>query len=464
MKFDVTQFIKDVGEVIKDKLSPLEVQVKQFEDTIKDFEPFDNSENEKKFEDINKGFESIEPFDDTSLRDLYKGFRDEFEEETKQLEKSVNAIKPFDNSENEKKFDAIKPFDNSENEKIFSKLAKFMSVDPTNPQSLNQLLSDIKNSIPTIPEIPAAYDDAELKKEMMGYVQDKVAAVKKSIPAAYDDGSLKEMLENFSKKNHARLEKLESVKPYNDSSLKDDIFNFAKKYGDRLNEFEDGFRSLKIPAAYDDTKLQKKFEAFSKGLHLDGERIEKLEKIEIPKEFNDRELQKQIDGIKTLFEKTSAEIKEKAHTIIKVEASTTKHWDGQEADRGVMILHENSLYLNLLAGNGSVPSIENKSYQLLIKAPKELNHKGLYVEGDVYEKGDMVMKDNATWFKTSEPEQNIPSKGWKLMAKAVRGKKGDQGDQGDTIVVEGYEKVIQELHDAVAILKSQVKGLQNGTD
>ena len=337
-----------------------------------------------------------------------------------------------------------------------------MSVDPTNPQSLNQLLSDIKNSIPTIPEIPAAYDDAELKKEIMGYIQDKVAAVKKSIPAAYDDGSLKEMLENFSKKNHARLEKLESVKPYNDIELRkamgEMVGNAITGASEALNEKID---NLHIPAAYDDTKLQKKFEAFSKGLHLDGERIEKLEKIEIPKEFNDRELQKQIDGIKTLFEKTSAEIKEKAHTIIKVEASTTKHWDGDETDRGVMVLYKNSLYLNLLVGNGSVPSVENKSYQLLIQAPRELDHKGVYVEGEKYEQGDMVMKDNATWFKTSEPEQNIPSKGWKLMAKAVRGKKGEQGD---VKVVEGYEKVIQELHDAVAILKSQVKGLQNGTD
>ncbi len=419
MKFDITQFIKDVGEVIKDKISPLEVQVKQFEDIIKDFEPFDNSENEKKFEDINKGLESIEPFDDTPLRDLYKGFRDEFEEETKKLEKLINAIEPFDNSENEEKFD-------------------------------------------NIPETPAAYDDAELKKEVMGYIQDKIAAVKKGIPAAYDDGSLKEMLENFSKKNHARLEKLESIKPYNDIELRkamgEMVGNAITGASEALNEKID---NIKIPAAYDDAKLQKKFEAFSKGLQLDGESIEKLEKIEIPKGFDDTELQKQINAIKELFEKTSAEIKEKAHTTIKVEASTTKHWDGQEADRGVMILHENSLYLNLLAGNGSVPSIENKSYQLLIKAPKELNHKGLHVEGEVYEKGDMVMKDNATWFKTSDPEQNIPSKGWKLMAKAVRGKKGDQGD---TTVVEGYEKAIQDLHDEMSILKNQVKGLQDGID
>ena len=117
------------------------------------------------------------------------------------------------------------------------------------------------------------------------------------------------------------------------------------------------------------------------------------------------------------------------------------------------------MYVNRLKGNTSKPSSENASYHLLIKAPKEPRHLGVYDQNKTYEYNDMVMWDNSTWIKTNSPEQEIPSAGWKLVAKAVRGRKGEKGDVSK-VEFDG-EAVITELQDEIMLLKEAVKGLTN---
>jgi len=302
------------------------------------------------------------------------------------VDKLIKDFKPFDNSDNEKKFEEIKPFDNSDNEKKFDAIDKGLeSIEPFDNSKNEEMLAEIKESIPTIPEIPEAYDDAEIKKQ--------IAEIK-----PFDDTEISKRIKN-----------LEDVEPI----------------------------EINLPEEYDDVEISK--------------RIKNLEDVELPKEFDAEPLQQQINAMQKLHEKEIAEIKKAPQTIvIKAEIPEAKSYSGEEADRGAMILHENNLYVNLLNHNDSLPSVENKSYKLLIKAPKEPTHKGLYKADEKYSHGDMVMKDNATWFKTHSEQQELPSEGWKLMAKAVKGKKGDKGD---IRVVEGYDEAIQTLSDDIEILK-----------
>ncbi len=107
-------------------------------------------------------------------------------------------------------------------------------------------------------------------------------------------------------------------------------------------------------------------------------------------------------------------------------------YNGDALRKGLFIVHENSLWFNKMVDNDTVPSLENKSYDLIIKSPKTPEHKGLYDEGETYEHLDIVMKNNSAWMKTPNPAQALPSDGWKLLAKeGGRGKKGDKGDVGD---------------------------------
>jgi len=223
---------------------------------------------------------------------------------------------------------------------------------------------------------------------------------------------------------------IKSFEPFNPSELEEIIHSVKED----VNNIE----------PYDDSELQ-----------------EKIKSIRV---YDDSELQKRITELEGSFEKEVSTIKEKIDTPIKVQIPTTKHYDGEVTKAGNMVLHENNLYVNLLDANDSVPSDLNKSYKLIIKAPKEPRHKGVYNPDETYEYNDMVMWENSTWIKTHNDKQELPSEGWKLMAKAVRGRKGERGEQGDvTVVKPDVEGVLQDLHDEINVLKATVKGLSNGT-
>ena len=249
---------------------------------------------------------------------------------------------------------------------------------------------------------------------------------------------------------------MQNVEKYDDSDLSKKVSNL-NEYSEKLTLLMDTkFKALEIPEAYNDSSLKEMLENFSKKNH---DRLEKLEGI---KGYDDSGLQEQINGIKAVFEKEVATLKKEVNAPLKVEIPTTKHYDGEVTPEGDMVLHANNLYVNLLKDNDSVPSLENKSYKLIIKAPKTPEHKGVYKKDHDYEYNDIVMWDNASWIKTAEKNQDLPSEGWKLLAKAVRGKKGEKGDV--THVESDYTDVIQELSDEVNILKATIKGLKNATD
>jgi hypothetical protein len=75
----------------------------------------------------------------------------------------------------------------------------------------------------------------------------------------------------------------------------------------------------------------------------------------------------------------------------------------------------------------------------------------------------MVMWENSTWIKTANKNQTLPSEGWKLVAKAVKGRKGEKGADGTTTIVQNDE-ALQVLHDEISILKATIKGLEDATD
>ena len=137
-----------------------------------------------------------------------------------------------------------------------------------------------------------------------------------------------------------------------------------------------------------------------------------------------------------------------------MEIPTAKQYDGNASAKGQMILHKNNLYMNLLDDNKSEPCSANASYKLIISSPKAPVHKGLYDENKEYEFNDIVMHNNASWIKTDDPTQEIPSSGWKLLAKAVKGKRGEKGDT--TVVTADYDDVIQELADEITFLKAKL--------
>ena len=128
-------------------------------------------------------------------------------------------------------------------------------------------------------------------------------------------------------------------------------------------------------------------------------------------------------------------------------------------DAGTFVKYKNSLWLNLMKDNDTPPAVDNHSYQLIIEAPKEIEHKGVYEEGKNYKHGDIVMFNDNTWFKTSDPAQNIPSEGWKLFAK--RGKQGRKGKA--TIIENDTTEAMQEMYDEIMQLKGEIKRLKDAS-
>ncbi len=459
-------FQKFMGEV-REKFMGFEKRFEPLEIFTKDFEPFDNSSNEKKFEEVNKGLESIEPFDAEPIMkkidEVMGSIPEEYNDEA--LFKALAAIMPYDDTDVKGAVEAL--------EKAFGDFKEYDDA------GLKKQISDIKS-----------YDDSNLKEQIAAIMPfdnsdnekniedttkallEGIKSVKKSIPAAYDDTVLGETVGNLDAFANELAEKIVEVEksiptPYDDTALTEKIVEVEKS----------------IPTPYDDTALTEKIVEVEKSIptvpefkeYDDTALIEKIAEVEksIPefKEYDDTELQKRVNAMQTLFEKENKAIREtftkemaikdekikslEKRIDIELDFTVTKHFDGDAVKYGATVLHGNSLYVNMVEDNDSVPSSVNKSYKLLIKAPKEPTHKGLYVEGEKYVEGDITMLDNASWWRTNVVEdKGIPSESWKLLAKAVS-KRGRKGEKGDTSVAD-YDEVIQKLHDEMMILKEGV--------
>jgi len=279
---------------------------------------------------------------------------------------------------------------------------------------------------------------------------------------------------------------ISNIESYDDSDIREQIKGI-KEYDDSnlVKQIEDVKKSMPtIPEQYDDSNLVKQIEDVKKSMPTIPEQYddsalkglihavkEDVNNLDIPKEYNDSALQENINAIQTVFKKELGEVKEtyekeiadlkaKINEPISVELGKAKTYDQQPSDVGQMVLAGNNVYVNLLKGNDTEPSDANKSYKMIMKAPKEPTHMGVWDSNKKdYEFNDIVMWDNASWIKTHDNAQEIPSAGWKLLAKAIRGRKGLKGD---TSVVD-YQEVLEKQDDEITILKAQVKGLLDAT-
>ena len=335
------------------------------------------------------------------LKSTFSGEFDTVKEQIQSLDAAIKDFEPYDDSHLQAKIDEV---------------AKSIPEvpEPFDPSPLQERIDEVAKSI------PKEYDDTPL--------QERIDEVEKSIPVPFDDTELIEKVNAIQPVLEAKIES--AVKemhdtipaPFDDSAIKEEIKGLAET----------------IPAKYDDTPL--------------------LERIDEMKEAHAKELEE----IKKAFEGKIATIEKELSAPLKVEVPEAKHFTGTPAEKGAMILHDNNLYVNLLDANDSEPSEVNKSYKLLIKAPKAMEHKGVYDKAKTYELNDVVMWENASWVKTASPSQELPGEGWKLLAKAVRGKKGEKGEA--TIVSADYDDVIQNLTDKVMILEAQLKGFADDVD
>ena len=302
---------------------------------------------------------------------------------------------------------------------------------------MKQMYDALQKSIPEVPEFKE-YDDTELKA--------KIDEVAKSIPEVpefkeYDDTELKAKIDEVAKS----IPEVPEFKEYDDTELKAKIDEVAKSIPE-VPEFKE----------YDDSELRAKIDEVAKSIP------------EVPefKEYDDSELRAKIDEVAKSIpevpefkEYDDAWIKEALAKPLELDLPPASHYDGTAVSKGAMVLHDNNLYVNLIDDNASEPSEKNASYKLLIKSPKAPTHKGVYDVSKTYEENDIVMWENSSWIKTSSPEQSLPSDGWKLLAKAVRGRKGEKGDT--TVVEVDNTEMLQRLVDEIEILKATNKGLQD---
>jgi len=249
--------------------------------------------------------------------------------------------------------------------------------------------------------------------------------------------------------------------PYDDAAVLELIAEAEQKREDTAKALLEGIKA----ATYDDEPLMATAKA-------NAETIE-----EIRKEFKDEvaavkkaaadEIKKYQTDMVSLIKEIGVVNKKAADdlgsAIAKVDAKEVMltlpkavNYNMENVDRGVFVKWNNSLWLNLMDDNDTPPSRKNHSYQLIIEAPKEIEHKGLYDPKGEYHQGNIVMFNDNSWFKTSDPETTIPSKGWKLLTK--RGKQGKKGEKGDVEIIESdVTEALQELFDEVTILKTQIK-------
>ena len=328
-------------------------------------------------------------------------------------------------------------------------------------------IEDLKKSI------PEPYNDSE--------IQNRLSEIQKSIPDPYNDSEIKEKLSELAKKTD-----IEIPDPYNDAEIKKKISDIESKmvtevpdqYNDaeiikRLESIEESMPT-DIPDPYNDSDLREKIAELEVNAitelpdpYNDSDIISKIDEVEkrIPEPYSDEDIKEQIksleDGIEKFINKKLVGFEERVEKTFK-EVSKKVTYDmpapieyssDQSIKKGAFILWKNALWFNKMDDNNTEPSNENKSYMLLIPAPKEPTHKGLYKEGVKYDHTDIVMKDNSSWFRVKGGTDDLPGSGWKLLAKGMKGRKGEKGE---SVKVEfSAEKTLEELNDRLMILEAK---------
>ena len=284
-------------------------------------------------------------------------------------------------------------------------------------------------------KIPEPYDD--------NAIQHKIEEVKELIPEPYNDEPLMQTLAELEEK---AITELPEVEKYDDSEIMQKLAELEEK------------AITKLPEPYNDEQVMQKL------AELEEKAITELPEIpEIPEPYNDEEVREKLQALEESIdtklksleeqvEKTLADVSKR----VTYDVPTPVHYTPDEPiEKGAFVLHQNSLWLNQMEDNDTVPTLENHSYKCLIRAPKVPEHKGLYQEDTEYEFNDIVMKDNASWIRVEGGDNTLPGEGWKLLAKGIRGKKGEKGDKGESVKVEfEAEKSLEDLNDRVLMLEA----------
>jgi len=410
MEKKIAELIAYALTTFKEKyFTPMEKRLEPLETHIKDFTPFDDSELQEKIKAIPK---PTEPYDDA---DLLAKIED--------VEKSIPTMpeipeyEAFDPSQLEEKIDAVENYANDINDTL-------KAIKPFDASQLEQYIKEVEEAIPVVPEYEA-YDDAPLKEMNQAFVE-----------------NMKEL--------NTKLNEIPEYEAYDDTAV------LAK-----IEEVEKSIPTIpEIPEAYDDTKLATKLRKEIVIAVLDAEDRVKGSIPEPTKEFDDTELQKSINAI----QEAQQEIQKELARPIKISLGEAKYFNGEEANKGQIVLHKNAVYVNRIDSNDSEPSEVNKSYQLLMQSPREIVHTGVWDKEKEYKQNDIAMWNNNSYMWVGEKGNVEPntSEQWKILAKGVRGRKGEKGLEGQAIQVD-YAELLQKQDDEITILKSQVKELIDAT-
>jgi hypothetical protein len=320
--------------------------------------------------------------------------------------------------------------------------------EPFDPSGLEarieERIEEVAKSIPEIPDIPEPFDPSGLEAK----IEEVVKSIPEipDIPEPFDPSGLEERIEEVAKS----IPEIPDIpEPFDPSNLEERIEEVAKS----IPEIPD------IPEPFDPSGLEAKIEEVAKSIPkpfdpsgLEAKIVEEFDRklVEIKESYAE-----ELSNYKSMVEKLQKEtesLRKKVDSPLEISFAKAKKYGEGPVAKGAVILHKNAVWVSRMDDNDTEPSHENKSYVCLIDAPKAPVHKGVYEAGKKYEFNDMVMWNNNTWIKTEHPSNEIPSEGWRLVAKAIRGKKGEKGDPGDTTVVD-YEERLRALEDEFILSK-----------
>lgn len=316
------------------------------------------------------------------------------------------------------------------------------------------------------------FNPMEFIKDVSDLLVEKITPLKESVAALqeqmkgitpYDDTKL---LEGSRSNKKSIGEIFTAIKEISDRDVykEDEVSELIKQIGITNKSIVDSLANeiktlseREIPAAYDDEAIVQLIEDQDQTIKTLNGYVNDLRK-----EITDQDAayKKSIEDLTKQVEDKLATVKDGADGNDGKDGEFTKaiNYDTEPVAKGAFVKYRNALWLNLLEGNDTPPDEKNYSYQLIIAAPKEIQHKGTYSEDEKYVQGDIVNFNSNSWFKTEDPSQAIPSAGWKLV-----GKQGKQGKKGEVTIVENdTTEALQELSDKVLILESELKNVSKG--
>ncbi len=319
--------------------------------------------------------------------------------------------------------------------------------------------------------IPKKYDDADLRKELgdtAEILMEDIQKVKDGIPEPaqpYDDAEVKESLSMMKASMSEMKEEFtpsDEIKEYDDSGLREEIASIDSRYSEEKKalelKFEEDMKRF-VSSEDIDSKFAEIKEYDDSGLRADLEDLSKG--LVVYDDLTDEKIKNFTEGATKILktaEDRLAKTLEDVSKRVTYEMPIPVVFNGDPLEKGTFVLWENSLWLNKMSDNSSVPGIKNGSYMCLIDAPREIEHKGLFKEDEKYDINNIVMKDNASWLRVKGRAGNneLPGESWRLLAKGIKGRKGDKGDDGKSEVVETDQtKAIESLQDEIFILKGK---------